>query len=152
MLKSVDEQRCVACGGRVAWTRGMVACLPGDGVVRCGTPLCQGCGQEMVHDDRCQRTRSATESLAASVWMQVLRPEYPASDNEIVSMQALLADRGLPASDRFAQSVLTALADSRTRCVFEGMADRDVEITYDDVRRLLGHDLSLIDESSPPDR
>jgi hypothetical protein len=80
------------------------------------------------------------------------RPEYPASDSEIVSMQALLAERGLPASDRFAQSVLTALADSRTRCVFEGMADRDVEITYNDVRRRLGHDLSLIGESSPPDR
>ena len=56
-------------------------------------------------------------------------------------MQTLLVERRLPSSEVFARDVLSHLADCRTRYVFQVADDQDMEISYDEIRQLLGHEL-----------
>ena len=122
----------------------MVACLPDDSHRRCEVPLCRNCGHELVPEDRFPTILSESRSF----WRQECvcsfeSPEYPASDADVASVQTLLVERRLPSTEEFARDVLSGLADCGTRYVFRVAEDQEVEISYDEVRELLGHDLSL---------
>ena len=123
----------------------MVVCLPDDDDRRCEVPLCRNCGHELVPEDRFPTTHRRE---SRSLWRHQCScsfesPVHPASDAEVASVQTLLVERRLPSSELFARDVMSNLADCRTRYVFQVAEDQDVEISYDEIRQLLGHDLSF---------
>lgn len=81
--------------------------------------------------------------MAPPMRVQLRIAGISSNEAEVAAVQTLLVERRLPSSEVFARNVLSGLADCRTRVVVQVAEDQDVDISYDEVRQLLGHDLNV---------
>lgn len=138
MAAMESQPICRLCGGRVAWTSGMVLCLSaGQRGGQCDVPLCKSCGTELVPDDRVAKSSSWRRQCGCPE----LQDEYDASDQDLALMGSLLLERGL--APELASDFLTWLAGCRTKVVFQQEDGTEVVVTFDEVRTAIGHDLAI---------
>jgi hypothetical protein len=124
----------------------MVACLAeGAGPEPRCTPVCRNCGADLVPDENPHVRHDTARTFwqrACGCIIDVPRPAYDFTDDEVARFSALLVSRGARADVAavLGRPLLDGLAEHLTKTVL-GLPDSDVTITAEEARQAIGRDL-----------